>query len=146
MALHKVHVRALETAISSEEVVRALRKIILNTNIDHEDIFGMQYRNDIVHAGGLKAVLRSMKEYHDSLLIQCLACLTLSNLAFENDKTRVVVAQLGGVSLVLEAMKTHLSDEDLQFYALQLLWRLAFNDWVRDAIVKQGTGCPTRMV
>jgi hypothetical protein len=132
-------VRALEMAKTLEETENALRKIIVTTDTDLDTVFGIQYRQDIVHAGGLKAILKCMKEYHDVAMVQDLSCMALSNLAFENDKMRVVIAQLGGVSLILEAMTTHLEEEDVQFHAMQTLWRLTFNDWVRDAIVKKGS-------
>ncbi len=137
MALHRV--RTLELAYSLEQTESALHNIVLNTCTELDSIVGVQYRTDIVRAGGLKAILRVMKEYHDAVDIQDLSCQALSNLAFENDKTRLVIAQLGGISAILTAMTTHLNDEDLQYHALQTLWRLTFNDWVRDKIVKMGT-------
>jgi hypothetical protein len=131
-------VRALERGGTPDQTERALRKIVVHTNTELDTIFGIEYRNEIVHAGGLKAILRAMKEYQDCLAIQDLSCQALSNLAFENDKMRVVVAQLGGISAILSAMKNH-HDETLQWHALQALWRLSFNDWVRGRIVKTGS-------
>lgn len=132
-------VRALERAGTQRQTEKALQKIVAHTDTELDTIFGIEYRNEIVHEGGLKAILRAMKEYQDSNTIQDLACQSLSNLAFENDKMRVVVAQLGGISAILRAMKKHQEDEILQWHALQALWRFTFNDWVRDYIVKQGS-------
>ena len=130
-------VRDLEMAKTLDETERALRKLILHTDPNLDTIFGEQYRQDVAHAGGLKCILKCMKEYHDVAIVQDLSCMALSNSAFEADKMRVVITQLGGVALILEAMRTHVAEEDLIFHALQALWRLTFNDWVRDAIGKQ---------
>ncbi|KAG7343440.1 Armadillo/beta-catenin-like repeat protein [Nitzschia inconspicua] len=132
-------VRALERAGTPEQIEKALRKIVSHTNIELDSIFGIEYRNEIVHAGGLKAILRTMREHHNSVTIQDLSCQALSNLAFENDKMRLVVAQLGGISAILKAMSNHQQDENLQWHAIQALWRLTLNDWVRDRMAKKGS-------
>jgi hypothetical protein len=125
-------------ALTLEQTEHAFRMLLVYSNTDLDTVFGDQYRNDIVHAGGLKAILRIMKEYHDSSVIQNLGCQLLSNLAYENDKIRVVAAQLGGILAIITAMKAHRHEEQLQWHALQALWRLSLNDWVRDSIVKKG--------
>jgi hypothetical protein len=132
-------VRELELVLTHEETEGALKRIVVNSDPELDTVFGIQYRNDIVHAGGLKVILRVMKDHHDSSIIQDLCCQALSNLAFESDKIRVVTAQLGGISAITTAMKAHRNDEHLQWHALQALWRLSLNDWVRERIVKKGS-------
>jgi hypothetical protein len=51
--------------------------------------------------------------------IQDISCQSLSNLAYENDKIRVLIAQLGGIKAILSAMERHVDDEELQWHALQ---------------------------
>jgi hypothetical protein len=48
------------------------------------------------------------------------------------------MAQLGGVRVILSSMECHIEDEEIQWHALQTLWRLALNELVRDVIVQEG--------
>jgi hypothetical protein len=97
-------------------------------------------------SGGLKAIIKAMKSYKDDTEIQDISCQALSNLSYENDKIRVLIAQLGGIKAVLSAMERHVDEEELQWHALQTLWRLSFNDLVRSLIVKQGGNDIIQMV
>jgi hypothetical protein len=139
-------VRALEASSTLTETKQAVRRIVRDTNTDHDSISAMQYRNDVVRAGGLKAIIKAMKDHADDGEMQDLACQALSNLSYENDKIRVLIAQLGGVRSVLAAMTAHVGNEELQWHAMQTLWRLSFNDLVRSCIVKEGGDDVVRMV
>ncbi len=57
--------------------------------------------------GGIKAVMRVMKEHKSDLLVQKYACGALSNCAL-NDENRVGIARLGGIKMVVHAINAHI--------------------------------------
>mmetsp|Transcript_983 Transcript_983/g.1532 ORF Transcript_983/g.1532 Transcript_983/m.1532 type:complete len:210 (+) Transcript_983:215-844(+) len=133
-------VQALEWATSEDEIIGTLRTIVwyTNKNINEDPMVGSYYRNELVRVGGLKAMIQTMKKYKHVVEIQNAACQGLFNLAYENDKVRVLIVQLGGIGTILGAMETHLDKEEIQYHGLQALWRLSFHCSVRRMVVESG--------
>jgi len=79
----------------------------------------------LVPCGGIRTILRAMKDHPGAACLQREACGTLNSMITNHkghaDNTCVQIAALGGGHLILEAVRIHQDDKDLLFDACTVL-------------------------
>ena len=87
----------------------------------------------------IAAILWTMKNNERNADIQIKGCSELCDLAYNNDKNQVTIAEANGITTILSAMKTHSSNATVQYNGCGALLRLAYpNDNNKVAIAGAG--------
>lgn len=73
-------------------------------------------------------IVEAMKVHESSALLQKSTCRAISQFAFNSERNRVLLAELGAIPLIVKAMRLHISTEKLVVHALKALTYLCWEN------------------
>lgn len=91
-----------------------------------------------MHSHGMQLLLKCMADHHNHELIQTYSIGALMNIVNSNDSILMPAGRSGVISAVMDAMRTHQENAELQMVGLRTLTRLANAKQNRKVIEKSG--------